>query len=265
MTLKQAPAMFHDCEPVQNVRKSIVKSRPNVLCCYRDKLELSSKVGMIPFVEYNDKKIFDVKVNEMKTAITNQISEETGKNQQQNANLALGQVKAYAHIVLQTVKHIRIHLWKWLSLYRSLYDQDVLVEDTMLHWFCKGSNPKGSISLSMMDELKDVKQGGEAPKLAPKATQVASCETPATNNVPAAKPNPVSPPLDVTKQILAGINRNVSNNYFRADGKNTGNFIMEEYKMNDPQLRSTLRLVVDLLLDTSLAIVVAATGMFAAI
>ncbi|PWA98656.1 hypothetical protein CTI12_AA001410 [Artemisia annua] len=69
--------------------------------------------------------------------------------------------------------------------------------------------------------------GGEAPKPAPKATQAAPCETPAANNVPAAKPNPVSPPADVTKQIPAGINSNVSNNYFRADGQNTGNFITE--------------------------------------
>lgn len=81
-------------------------------------------------VEYNDKKIFEVKVKEMKTALTTQISEEvdisevietvkqhvkdaklpeievvrilwdvlmdavqwSGKNQQQNANLALRQV-----------------------------------------------------------------------------------------------------------------------------------------------------------------------------
>ena len=85
---------------------------------------------MIPLVEYNDKKIFEMKVKEMKTAITTQISEEaeisevietvkqhvkdaklpeievvrilwdvlmdavqwSGKNQQQNANLALRQV-----------------------------------------------------------------------------------------------------------------------------------------------------------------------------
>nr|GEV89037.1 protein SPIRAL1-like 1 [Tanacetum cinerariifolium] len=61
--------------------------------------------------------------------------------------------------------------------------------------------------------------GGEAPKPALKATQAAPCETPATNNVSATKPNPVSPPVDVTKQIHAGIDSNVSNNYFRADGQ----------------------------------------------
>ncbi|KAJ9549095.1 hypothetical protein OSB04_021638 [Centaurea solstitialis] len=69
---------------------------------------------------------------------------------------------------------------------------------------------------------------GEAPKPAPKATQAAPCETPAAaNNVTAAKPDVVSPPVDVAKQVPAGINSNPSNNYFRADGQNTGNFITE--------------------------------------
>ncbi|KAI7753546.1 hypothetical protein M8C21_032289 [Ambrosia artemisiifolia] len=59
--------------------------------------------------------------------------------------------------------------------------------------------------------------GDEAPKPAQKATR---SETPAANNVTAAKP-------DATKQIPAGIQGNPSNNYFRADGQNTGNFITE--------------------------------------
>lgn len=29
------------------------------------------------------------------------------------------------------------------EIVRSLYDQDVLAEDTILHWFRKGTNPKG--------------------------------------------------------------------------------------------------------------------------
>lgn len=90
---------------------------------------------MAPLVEYNDKKIFEVKVKEMKSALTTQISEEveisevietvkqhvkdaklpeievvrilwdvlmdavqwSGKNQQQNANLALRQVIITCH------------------------------------------------------------------------------------------------------------------------------------------------------------------------
>jgi len=29
------------------------------------------------------------------------------------------------------------------EIVRSLYEQDVLAEDTILHWFRKGTNPKG--------------------------------------------------------------------------------------------------------------------------
>ncbi|GLT60029.1 hypothetical protein SLA2020_328180 [Shorea laevis] len=29
------------------------------------------------------------------------------------------------------------------EIIRSLYGQGVLAEDTILHWFCKGTNPKG--------------------------------------------------------------------------------------------------------------------------
>ncbi|OAY77952.1 protein SPIRAL1-like 3 [Ananas comosus] len=54
---------------------------------------------------------------------------------------------------------------------------------------------------------------GEAPK-------------PAENTPPAQKPAP-SPPVDNTKQIPAGIQGRQTNNYFRADGQNTGNFITD--------------------------------------
>jgi uncharacterized protein (DUF4415 family) len=92
-------------------------------------LLIFSKEGLIPLVEYNEKKIFEVKLKEMKSALTTQIAEEadisevidtvkqrvkdaklpdieivrilwdvlmdavqwSGKNQQQNANSALRQ------------------------------------------------------------------------------------------------------------------------------------------------------------------------------
>ncbi|KAI0525188.1 protein SPIRAL1-like 1 [Dendrobium catenatum] len=55
--------------------------------------------------------------------------------------------------------------------------------------------------------------GGEAPK-------------PATDNTnPARNANPA--PVDNSKQIPAGIPGNVTNNYFRADGQNNGNFITD--------------------------------------
>lgn len=93
-----------------------------------------SKAGLVPLVEYNEKKIFEVKLKEMKSALTAQIAEETdisevietvkqhvkeakmpdievvrilwdvlmdavqwsGKNQQQNANSALRQVHVFS-------------------------------------------------------------------------------------------------------------------------------------------------------------------------
>lgn len=41
---------------------------------------------------------------------------------------------------------------------------------------------------------------------------------------PVEKPAP-APPVDKLKEIPAGIQGNAGNNYFRADGQNTGNFI----------------------------------------
>jgi hypothetical protein len=35
------------------------------------------------------------------------------------------------------------------EIVRSLYDQDVLAEDTILHWFRKGTNPKGRYASSI--------------------------------------------------------------------------------------------------------------------
>ncbi|KAM7274533.1 hypothetical protein ACFE04_016399 [Oxalis oulophora] len=65
---------------------------------------------------------------------------------------------------------------------------------------------------------------GEAPKAA--TNNSPASEAPAPTNVPA--PKPAAPqPVDATKQIPAGINSSSSNNYMRADGQNTGNFITD--------------------------------------
>ncbi|CAI0390734.1 unnamed protein product [Linum tenue] len=42
-----------------------------------------------------------------------------------------------------------------------------------------------------------------------------------------AETKPAAPPVDITKQIPAGINSTSSNNYMRADGQNTGNFLTD--------------------------------------
>uniref|UniRef100_A0A803KMP8 W2 domain-containing protein n=1 Tax=Chenopodium quinoa TaxID=63459 RepID=A0A803KMP8_CHEQI len=157
-----------------------------------------TKEGLVPLVQYNEKKLFELKLAEMKSALTTQISEEadveevietvkhhvkesklpdieivrllwdvimdavqwSGKNQQQNANTALRQVKTWAKLLnsyctsgkleLELIYKVQIQCYedaKLMKLFpeivRSLYDQDVLAEDTILHWFRKGTNPKG--------------------------------------------------------------------------------------------------------------------------
>ncbi|XP_008810744.1 protein SPIRAL1-like 3 isoform X2 [Phoenix dactylifera] len=53
-----------------------------------------------------------------------------------------------------------------------------------------------------------------------------SGEAPKPAAEPAQKPAP-PPPVDNSKQIPAGIQGAQANNYFRADGQNSGNFITE--------------------------------------
>jgi hypothetical protein len=156
------------------------------------------KEGLQPLVEYNEKKIFEVKLKEMKSALTSQIADEadisevietvkqhvkdakfpdievvrilwdvlmdavqwSGKNQQQNANLALRQVKTWAKLLIAfcTTERLQLELMykvqvqcyedtKLMKLFpeliRTLYDLDVLAEDTIHRWFHKGTNPKG--------------------------------------------------------------------------------------------------------------------------
>ncbi|KAJ4968131.1 hypothetical protein NE237_014832 [Protea cynaroides] len=157
-----------------------------------------TKAGLLNLVQYNEKKMFEVKLKETKSALTNQIAEETdisevidtvkqrlkdanlpdievvrllwdvimdavqwsGKNQQQNANAALRQVKTWAELLntfctngkleLELMYKVQIQCYedaKLMKLFpeivRSLYDQDVLAEDTILLWFRKGTNQKG--------------------------------------------------------------------------------------------------------------------------
>ncbi|CAL8095322.1 unnamed protein product [Prunus armeniaca] len=73
---------------------------------------------------------------------------------------------------------------------------------------------------------------GEAPKPAANNTQAAPIpnEGRVVTNEPASKPTappPAPEPVDITKQIPAGIHSTSSNNYMRADGQNTGNFITD--------------------------------------
>ncbi|GKA18701.1 basic leucine zipper and W2 domain-containing protein 2-like protein [Tanacetum coccineum] len=136
-----------------------------------------TKAGMIPLVEYNDKKIFEVKVKEIKTTITTQISEEadisevieTMKQHVKDAKLPeievvrilwdvlMDVVKTWAKLLntfctsgkleLELLYKVQVQCYedtKLMKLFpeivRSLYDQDVRAKDTILHWLRKGSN-----------------------------------------------------------------------------------------------------------------------------
>ncbi|GAQ78416.1 ARM repeat superfamily protein [Klebsormidium nitens] len=149
-------------------------------------------------VEYNNKKVFDIKLRELKATVTTTISEEapvddviafakkekkdsslpevdvlldlwdammdavqwSGKNQQQNTNLALRQVKGWGKLLgafsttskaefaliykVQACCYEDAKLMKlFAEIVRILYDLDVLGEDTILTWYRKGTNPKG--------------------------------------------------------------------------------------------------------------------------
>ncbi|KAF7133358.1 hypothetical protein RHSIM_Rhsim09G0126400 [Rhododendron simsii] len=68
---------------------------------------------------------------------------------------------------------------------------------------------------------------GEAPKTASNNPQSAPSERQAVNNGPPSKAAAPSQPVDVAKQIPAGINSNA------ADGQNSGNFITDVIMIHD--------------------------------
>lgn len=43
------------------------------------------------------------------------------------------------------------------EIVRSLYDQDVLAEDTILYWFRKGTNPKGRCAILIFLTFQNIK------------------------------------------------------------------------------------------------------------
>eukprot|EP00271_Cylindrocystis_brebissonii_P023685 TRINITY_DN9969_c0_g1_i2.p1 TRINITY_DN9969_c0_g1~~TRINITY_DN9969_c0_g1_i2.p1 ORF type:complete len:347 (+),score=97.37 TRINITY_DN9969_c0_g1_i2:391-1431(+) len=157
-----------------------------------------NKFNLTKLVDYNKKVVFDVKLKEMQTQLSTMISENaeprdvidvvksrrkeagladldvvrtlwevimgavqwSGKNQQQNLNSALRQVKTWgkllgafctsAKLELELLYKIQMQCYEdakvqklFPDFVRTLYDLDVLAEDTILLWFRKGSNPKG--------------------------------------------------------------------------------------------------------------------------
>ncbi|XP_008805159.1 protein SPIRAL1-like 1 isoform X2 [Phoenix dactylifera] len=61
----------------------------------------------------------------------------------------------------------------------------------------------------------------ETPK--PAANQTSAADDTAHSQ----KPSTASPPVDVSKQIPAGIQQKTANNYHRSDGQNSGNFLTD--------------------------------------
>ncbi|XP_057464941.1 protein SPIRAL1-like 2 [Actinidia eriantha] len=70
---------------------------------------------------------------------------------------------------------------------------------------------------------------GEAPKATTNNAETAQNLRNVTSTEPSQKPaaSASAPPVDASKQIPAGIPGNNANNYFRADGQNTGNFLTD--------------------------------------
>ncbi|KAF6171417.1 hypothetical protein GIB67_009558 [Kingdonia uniflora] len=67
--------------------------------------------------------------------------------------------------------------------------------------------------------------GGESPKPTAPASQ--NVAPPAADNVPLKQPTATLERTEISKDIPAGIQEKAANNYFRADGQNTGNFITD--------------------------------------
>lgn len=67
---------------------------------------------------------------------------------------------------------------------------------------------------------------GGAPKPTPDNAAAPQNPGPVAGSEPPQKSAAsAAPPVDITKQIPAGIQGNKANNYFRADGQNSGNFL----------------------------------------
>lgn len=68
---------------------------------------------------------------------------------------------------------------------------------------------------------------GEAPKPVTNSAEAPKNQAPVETNMVSQKPTSVAQPVDASKQIPAGIQGNQTNNYFRAEGQNSGNFLTD--------------------------------------
>ncbi|XP_073130708.1 protein SPIRAL1-like 1 isoform X2 [Henckelia pumila] len=68
---------------------------------------------------------------------------------------------------------------------------------------------------------------GEAPKPTKENAPTTPSESNVTSKESSRKPNAPPQPVEINKQIPAGIHNSTTNNYFRGDGQNTCNFITD--------------------------------------
>ncbi|XP_073271411.1 protein SPIRAL1-like 1 [Primulina huaijiensis] len=68
---------------------------------------------------------------------------------------------------------------------------------------------------------------GEVPKPAPDNAKDVATESQASHKEPAPKPNAAAQPVDISKQIPAGIQSSTMNKHSRAGGDNICNFITD--------------------------------------
>ncbi|KAL0420769.1 UNVERIFIED_CONTAM: protein SPIRAL1-like 1 [Sesamum latifolium] len=74
---------------------------------------------------------------------------------------------------------------------------------------------------------------GEAPTPAGEKSQAAGSVSRGVSKEPSAKPNGTPQPVDVSKQVPAGIHSSTTSNIFRADGQSTCNFITVHFQSNN--------------------------------
>lgn len=72
---------------------------------------------------------------------------------------------------------------------------------------------------------KPTNNSGEAPKSSNNNADAPQSLGQVASNGPAQKSTADAAPVDVGKQTPAGVPGNTTNNYFRADGQNCGNFL----------------------------------------
>ncbi|KAL6983322.1 hypothetical protein U1Q18_016710 [Sarracenia purpurea var. burkii] len=90
-------------------------------------------------------------------------------------------------------------------------------QSSLGYLFGSGEDPKSASNNSTSNNQQTVPSEGQTVNNGPSSKTAAA----------AAAAAAAAQPVDVSKQIPAGINSNAANNYFRADGQNSGNFITD--------------------------------------